>query len=668
VSAATPIPLTIPRRAQLRRLALVALAAVATIATSTSPAAAQESCSDCHETEIPDFSIHAGFSCGDCHSGYDEDVHPEEMVVGEMICAECHADAAEDFARSVHGENRKQNGSESAWPEEHSCSVCHGVHDARAVDDPESRVFFRNVAQTCGECHGDIGIVQAFGLSTAPFENFQHSVHGMARDDLDARPATCADCHRAHLVLRASDSESLINPFRIPDTCGACHDTEAADYTSSVHGVAFGRGVSAAPNCTDCHGIHSIKMVHQEEASPLEQRLVRTTCVSCHASEALMSEYGVAPARVRTYQATYHGLALKRGTTAVADCASCHGIHAIYPSSDPRSSVAAANLEETCGGCHPGAGAEFTKNPVHFAVGGEPTLDVVITEWVKRLYWTLILVVLGGMLVHNAVIMSFYVRRKARRDERGSELPRFTRSQVIQHGVLVVTFVLLAITGFVIAYPEMWWSELLEALGLTEPIRRWTHRIAAIGLLGAGTYHVLWLWLTPYGRAELRRILPRLQDMRDVIQNMLFHLRRSDRLPAPGKYDYPAKLEYWSLVWGTVIMAVTGVILWFPVWATSFLPYWSVKVSEVIHLFEAWLATLAILFFHFFFVLGHPDVYPVSLAMWHGRMPEGEARHRHPEWVAELEAADKDAEGRMATARKATEPPTEKPKHEENEA
>ncbi len=94
-------------------------------------------------------------------------------------------------------------------------------------------------------------------------------------------------------------------------------------------------------------------------------------------------------------------------------------------------------------------------------------------------------------------------------------------------------------------------------------------------------------------------------------------------------------MEYWWVVWGTAIMGLTGIILWFPVWATSFLPFWAVKVSEVVHLFEAWLATLAILVFHFFYVFGHPDVYPFNTSMVNGRMTEKEAKHHHPAWEKE---------------------------------
>lgn len=571
-------------------------------------------------------SVHAqaGFGCADCHD--DEDPHERTAPAD---CADCHDDAAEAFARGVHGESHAENGPASAWPAVDPCSVCHGVHDTRAVADPESRAHFKNVAATCGTCHGDIGVVQRFGLSTAPFDNYRQSVHGVTDGDSERHGAVCTDCHRAHLVLRANDPESLINPFRIPRTCGACHATESEEYLGSVHGIAFEHGVSSSPTCTDCHGIHSIKMVPEEGATPLEERLVRSTCSVCHASETLMSEHGVAPAHVSTYRATYHGLAAQRGSSVVADCASCHGIHAIYPSSDPRSSVAAANLEATCGHCHPGAGEEFAKNPVHAAAEDPGT---VIAGWVKRFYQALIVAVIGGMLIHNGVIVGYYARLKRRRERGLARRRRFSTSQIVQHAILLGSFFLLAVTGFVLAYPEMWGSHLLESLGLTEPVRRWIHRAAAVVLLAAAGYHLAWL-ATAYGRRELRHILPRRGDLKEIADNLRFHLGRRDAQPAAGKYDYPAKIEYWSMVWGTAIMGITGIILWFPVWATSFLPFWVVKVSEVIHLLEAWLATLAILVFHFFYVFGHPEVYPLNRSMFDGRMTEEEARKRHPVWV-----------------------------------
>ena len=626
---------------------------------SPANAIADDPCLNCHSSEAGFFdgesnllvdtetwvvSVHAvsGFTCAVCHSG--AEVFPHDATASEARCSNCHTDSMEAFEGSVHDENIHHYSSQSPFPEGDPCVMCHGVHDVLPSSDPNSSTAHQNIPNTCARCHGDVPIVQANQLSSAPFENYQQSVHGLRLSDPLSNPAVCTDCHDYHFVVRANQPDSHINPFNIPDTCGQCHSTESEQYLDSVHGAAFMQGVSASPSCTNCHGIHSIATVTGEGATEREQHLVRTTCPACHDSEALMSEYGVAPERVRTYDASYHGLANQRGSATVADCASCHGIHAIYPSTDGRSTVAPANLQETCGSCHPGASVEFSRNPVHFTTDGESTEDVIIITWVKRIYWTLIIVVLGGMLLHNFIIIFWHVRRKLREEKAKSGRTRFTTGQIIQHALLVLTFFVLVISGFMLAYPDAWWVQLLMRAGVSESIRRWTHRIAAIGMMAVSLYHLRWLLFTKYGRRELRRLAPRLRDVGHLFQNMRFHLGRSGKKPAFNKYDYAAKAEYWALVWGTIIMALTGLIMWFPVAATSWLPYWVVKVSEVIHLLEAWLATGAIVVFHFFYVIGHPDVYPVNLSMFHGKMDEETAREDHPNWVETEAEEDSDTD------------------------
>jgi cytochrome b subunit of formate dehydrogenase len=101
-------------------------------------------------------------------------------------------------------------------------------------------------------------------------------------------------------------------------------------------------------------------------------------------------------------------------------------------------------------------------------------------------------------------------------------------------------------------------------------------------------------------------------------------------------------MEYWALVWGTAVMAVTGFVLWFPVQAVRILPWWVVPASQTIHYYEAWLATLAIIVWHFFFVIFHPDAYPMNWAWLTGRVPERFVRHHHARWYEE-ELAHPDA-------------------------
>jgi len=605
-----------------------------------------EDCFGCHapaeEVVDPEFqvdpeqfnaSIHAEmeFTCTDCHDGIEDYPHEGESRV---TCETCHDQAQEDVMASAHKVVAEFG--------EESCGVCHSVHGVRAIEDPESMVSLLNQPQTCGQCHNDVAVVVNLGLDTGLVLSYEHSVHGMARTNGNGvTPAVCSDCHNGHRVMCACEAESSTNPFRITQTCAQCHATVVEEYEQSVHWKAFERGRTAAPTCTVCHGIHTIKHVPEPGVSATEARLVRSTCNGCHSSEALMSAFGVAEARVSSYEASYHGLVNRRGESAVADCASCHGVHAILPSTDPSSTIAPERLQETCGHCHPGVGVEFARTPVHYVEGADGAdIGVTIVIWVKRIYWALLFGVLGGMVLHNIVIVSWYMRRKWREEKAAKMRRRFTPGQMIQHSMLVLSFFALVISGFMLAYPDTWWSRALVDAGLHEQARRYIHRTAAAVMITASLFHLWWLVGTTYGRAELQRIAPKMRDVREVMQNMRFHLGSSKQRAAFAKYDYPAKAEYWALVWGTVVMAMTGAVLLFPVFTTSFLPHWIIKVSEVIHLFEAWLATLAILIFHFFYVFGHPEIYPFNYAMFHGGMREEHAEHEHPGWAGEEEPRD----------------------------
>jgi cytochrome b subunit of formate dehydrogenase len=196
-----------------------------------------------------------------------------------------------------------------------------------------------------------------------------------------------------------------------------------------------------------------------------------------------------------------------------------------------------------------------------------------------------------------------------------------------------LAFRVLVITGFALRYPNAWWVSVLNYVGIFEEARSVIHRIAAVLLIYISVHHTLFLILTKRGRYEFRAFLPSIRDIKQVFQNLRFHLGLTSDKPKFDRYDYTEKAEYWALVWGTIMMALTGFILWFPTFFTSFMPAWVVKISETIHFYEAWLATLAIGVFHFFFVIFHPEQYPMSFSWLTGKMPVEEAEEHHPMWL-----------------------------------
>ncbi|HYL16235.1 MAG TPA: cytochrome b/b6 domain-containing protein [Terriglobales bacterium] len=458
--------------------------------------------------------------------------------------------------------------------------------------------------------------MRASGLSTQVFFSYEHSVHGKAVSAGSQKAAVCTDCHGAHDILMAGNPKSSTSQFNVPSTCGKCHESEDQQYVQSVHGQAIRRGNWLAPVCTDCHGIHTIQVPGNPASSVSAQALAQITCARCHQGLRLTSEFGVPGARVTSYQASYHGLASSLGSTVVANCASCHGSHLILASSDPRSTINQANLDVTCGRCHPGATAKFTRFPIH--AGTSPSADVgsVVVAWMRRFYLGIIFSVIGAMVLHNLVILRS--KAVARRKLEHAPLVRMTLNQRIQHWILFVCFTVLVLTGFALIYP---FSTVADWVGITDPIRRTVHRIAGVALIVTGIYHVFYVLLSRNGRQMGKALLPEPKDIRDVWATLRYHLGLSQHRPEFGRFNYGEKFEYWAVVWGTVIMACTGLMAWFQILVTRTpAPGWWIDVALTIHLYEAILATLAILIWHFYQVIFDPDVYPMNWSWWNGRM------------------------------------------------
>ena len=204
-----------------------------------------------------------------------------------------------------------------------------------------------------------------------------------------------------------------------------------------------------------------------------------------------------------------------------------------------------------------------------------------------------------------------------------------------QHGVVMVSFVLLVYTGFALKYPEGWWAVPLLSWETQLGLRGILHRAAAVALMGALFWHLVELAASPVLRAKLRGLLFQRKDISDFFQLQLYNLGLDQAKPHFGKFSYIEKLEYWAFMWGMLLMTATGLILWFENFALSFLPKWVSDIATAIHFYEAVLATLAILVWHFYWVIFDPEVYPMDASWWHGKPPAARASER----MAEKDAA-----------------------------
>ncbi len=571
-------------------------------------------------------SIHSTFGCTDCHA--DIKAFPHDPAPVMPVCATCHADEQKAYDHGIHAISAKAGNTNVA-----KCQDCHGnVHEILPAGDPKSKVARGNIPQTCGACHGQKFVMASSGISSAPFLSYQQSVHGKAVASGSDKAAVCTDCHGTHDIRPATDPKSPINKFNVPATCAKCHKTIELQYVQSIHGQAIARGNWQAPVCTDCHGIHTIKAPSDPNSSVAAAN-VGNVCAQCHGSVRLSNEFGMPAGQVTSYLSSYHGMASKMGSATVANCASCHGVHNILPSSDPRSTINHANLAKTCGQCHPGANDKFISFKVHSDGLAKADLGSRVIALISRFYIWMIVVVIGGMVLHNLIVF----RKKAilRRIGQPRILFRMTLEQRIQHLLLLSSFLILVLTGFALRYPGSW----LGTIFINEAVRSVVHRVAGVVLILVGFYHLWYMITKPDGRRLFKDMLPDWKDVTDVRDAFRYYLGYSEQRPLFRRFTYAEKAEYWALIWGVFVMAATGLMVWFKSGVGDRVPGWWVDVALTIHWYEAILATLAIVVWHFYSVIFDPDTYPMNWAWYDGKMSIEHYEHEHPLDMVAIEKA-----------------------------
>jgi cytochrome b subunit of formate dehydrogenase len=319
---------------------------------------------------------------------------------------------------------------------------------------------------------------------------------------------------------------------------------------------------------------------------------------------------------------------------------------------DPESWVHPDNLAKTCGHCHEGANERFAVGKMHVTLDTESEDPVIF--WISTIYIWGIFIIVGGMLLHNGLDFLRKISLKAKQHW-GQEVPeseplphrlylRMTVNERLQHGALVISFIVLVLTGFMLRYPEAWWVVGLRNMNdnIFE-LRSLVHRIAAVVMCLSGAWHLGYLALSKAGRAVFNDILPRWKDLSDMKHVLLHNLGLRKSKPLFGRFSYMEKIEYWALLWGSLVMSLTGFMLWFENTTIGLLTKLGFDISMTVHFYEAILATLAIIVWHFYFVIFNPDVYPMNLAWLTGRMTEKEMAEEHPLELKRLKELNKES-------------------------
>lgn len=218
--------------------------------------------------------------------------------------------------------------------------------------------------------------------------------------------------------------------------------------------------------------------------------------------------------------------------------------------------------------------------------------------------------------------------------DRPQSYQRFTLSQRIEHALLLTSFTVLGLTGIPQKFSTMPWAAwMIDLMGGIE-MARILHRIAAVMLMLETIYHGGVVTYKVFVLRVRLTMLPTWKDVQDGLQSLAYNLGLAKERPAMPRYNFGEKLEYWAVIWGTVVMVITGFMLWNPIATTNFLPGQFIPAAKAAHGGEALLAVLSIITWHTY----HVHIRSFNRSMFTGRLSRHEMEEEHALELAEIEA------------------------------
>ena len=235
------------------------------------------------------------------------------------------------------------------------------------------------------------------------------------------------------------------------------------------------------------------------------------------------------------------------------------------------------------------------------------------------------------------------------------EIVRFDIHQILQHILMLSTFVLLAFTGLPLKFHDLaisqWWIEVLGGLETTRSV----HHFAAWAMAADCLYHIVYIGYTTLvlkRRPLPLKMVPSPRDFKDFFQEIGYFVGLARERPKFDRFNWREKFDYWAVFWGMPILGVSGFIMLYPVFVTKYLPGWVVPASLVAHSDEAVLAVAWIFVVHFFFNHLAPGVFPLNKSIFTGKVPRERYQREHPLEYQRLMASEGKAAGEEGPGRR----------------
>lgn len=206
---------------------------------------------------------------------------------------------------------------------------------------------------------------------------------------------------------------------------------------------------------------------------------------------------------------------------------------------------------------------------------------------------------------------------------------RMPVSYLKQHTLLIITFTTLFLTGLPLLAPKFILFKWTFANPNVIEVRAFIHRAAGLVFVLSCVYHVFFLIFNKQGRKDFILMLPTPKDATDAAGQVMYNLGLRKEHPKYGRFNWIEKFEYLALIWGSIVMIVTGVILWFNNSLLAIFPKVAFDISTIVHACEAVLAGLAVLIWHMYTVHLHADVFPMNRTFIDGKISKKLLKSHH---------------------------------------
>jgi len=618
-------------------------------------------------------------ACSSCHGNSLHAVSmPAKLSAAEKsaLCESCHAAVAKDLSASAHGHAGQAAGKRP------NCLSCHG-DDLHAVT-PRAQLEKSRLDFACKKCHPDTAAKLAA------------SVHGNANARF-TKESGCLACHGgvAHKVLPLAK----LDRRQQERACKNCHASLSQTLQNSVHDRPD-KVAGDHPTCIFCHGGNPHDLAPPKHLSPQQRAGL---CGQCHSDKARMARYGLTTAAFDSYKQTFHGKALLRfGKTNVANCTDCHGLHGVLAPSDPNAPTNPRHVAATCAKCHKDAKLNFAlsgANHLRMHIDRSPLLKLEDTLF-RLLVFGSMMFLMGmvlldlhrkvfhrdsapecGRVIAVLIAVSFFAliggivlaylgvgfaswlwlaaiilmtiavavyqhnrRGKPRHQEK--VYPRLSRVLRLQHILLASSFTVLVLTGFPLRFADVGWTHyIMQVFGGFDSARI-IHRVAGVVMLANWGFHMVYLlyrWKQEKFSFASWTMFPSIKDVTDLFDTISYGLGIRKDPPQFDRFQFREKFDYFADMWGTFVMGLSGLILWFPTIIGNHLPDLAFAASYIAHSYEGLLAMMAIIVWHFYNAHFNPDMFPMNPTWFTGNMTESEMAREHPLEKARIDAAQQAA-------------------------